>query len=317
MRVAILGASGFVGKNLMLNLPDEWETYAFFNSSSNFPIWAEKNEIKSGVTFIQQDLSQSFEYPYPEKIPKKFDLCVSLIGNTQKLEESLLPEKNFYCDPLALSGFLKRFSVDKFIYFSSGAVYEGHYGIVSAQDTKDLHPFSAYAVTKRTSEMLLDYFVKIGAIREYLNVRFFGAYGPHQRDEKITTKLINTFFIENSRKIKLYGNGRNLIDMMYVQDTIDWILFASRQKLDNKTIDFGMVAPITIKELVVRVANICGAADPIIEFDAKTAPKEDYHFSLGDSWLHPKIPFEYEFKVELEKGIGMLKDWLVTRGEKT
>ena len=315
MKVAILGSSGFLGKNLMLNLQKGWETFAFFNTFTEFPKWAEKHGIPGGTVFVRQDLSRKFDYPYPNSIPKHFDLVISLIGDTRKLDKKHLPMQNFNSDPLALTGFFRRFTCDKFLYFSSGCVYEGHSGIISAYDTKDLKPFTAYAIAKRTSEMLLDYFVKDGCIKRYLNVRFFGAYGPHQRNEKITTKLIKTFFIDKKNEITLYGSGENLIDAMYVQDAIDWILLAVNQKFENETIDFGRASPITIKELALRTAAVCGVANPIIKWDAETASKEDYYFRLGDHWFRPETPFGYEFKFPLEHGIRRLKTWLIKNGE--
>lgn len=311
MKVAILGSSGFIGKNLMLNLQKDWETFAFFNTYTDFPKWAEEHKIQENTVFVQQDLSKEFNYPYPESLPKHFDLVISLIGDTRKLDRKLLPMQNFNSDPIALINFFKRFTCDILLYFSSGAIYEGHSGIVCCQKTKDLNPFSAYAIAKKTSEFLLNYFIRDGNVKNYLNVRFFGAYGQHQRNEKITTKLIKTFCVDKINKVSLFGTGNNLIDMMHVQDTIDWILLASKQKFKNQTVDFGVALPITIKELVMRVADICDIADPIIEFDATNAPKEDYYFRLGDEWFHPRIPFGYEFKIDYEKGLMLLKDWLI------
>jgi len=312
MRVAILGASGFIGKNLMLNLQKNWETFAFFNTFTDFPKWAEERSVSENTVFVQQDLSKEFKYPYPDSIPKHFDLVVSLIGDTRKIDKKDLPMRNFNSDPLALVGFFKRFTCDKLLYFSSGAVYEGHSGIVSAQKTRDLHPFSAYAIAKRTSELLLDYFVRDGSVKQYLNVRFFGAHGQYQRNEKITTKLIRAFFIDKQNKIDLFGTGENLIDFMHVQDAVDWILFAIKQKFNNETVDFGTASPITIKELVLRTATVCGVADPVIKFDSKNIPKEDYYFRLGDKWFRPETPFGYEFKINLEQGVLLTKDWLVS-----
>jgi nucleoside-diphosphate-sugar epimerase len=313
MRVAILGASGFIGRNLMLSLPNDWQVTAFFNTAVDFPKWAEINHIKEDTIFIQQDLSKEFILPYPDTVSKYFDLVISLIGDTRKLSKDELPMSNFYSDPVALIQFFKRFTCDKFLYFSSGCVYEGHSGLVAADTTKNIHPFTPYAIAKRTSEMLLNYWLKDKFLKRYLNVRFFGAYGPYQRDNKITSKLIRTFCIENKKHIELTGTGNNLIDAMYVQDAIDWILLAVKQKFENATIDFGVAHPITIKELVLRTAVVCGIDHSIIDWDVTNVPKEDYYFGLGNEHFTVTPPFNYKFKYQLENGIALTRDWLLRK----
>jgi nucleoside-diphosphate-sugar epimerase len=308
MRVAILGSSGFIGRNLLLSLDKDWETYAFFNTSTDFVDWVSNNKIKIGTTFIQQDLA---DYQYIKNtLPEHFDLVISLIGDTRKLDKSMLPLHNLRSDPIALSGFFKYHTCDKLLYFSSGCIFEGNRGIVSTHKTKDINPFTPYAIAKRTSEMLLDYFSRENRIKEYLSVRFFGAYGPYQRVDKISTKLIKNFYFDKKDSMTLVGNGRNLIDAMYVSDCIDWIHLAVQQNLNNKTVDFGYAQPITISTLAHTVAKICGVDNPRFIWDTSNMPKENYFFRISDTWFHPEVQFKYQFKVDLNEGIKRLQQFL-------
>lgn len=306
--VAILGASGFIGHNLMLNLPESWETFAFYNTAVDFPEWAQEHKVKNGTTFIKQNLS-SYEI-VSEVVPEHFDIVISLIGDTRKLRKELLPLHNLKSDPLALIGFFKHHTCDKFLYFSSGCTYEGNVGLVNAIDTTNISPFTPYAIAKRASELFLEYFRRDGKIKQYLNVRFFGAYGPYQRADKISTKLIKNFYFDKKNEVTLFGDGSNLIDAMHVDDTIDWIKEALQHDFKNQTIDFGYAKPITIKELTCTIAKICGVDSPKITWDTKNAPKENYFFRLADTWFHPEIPYEYKFKVDLVEGIKQMIQWL-------
>jgi len=310
MRVAILGASGFVGRNLMLNLNKNWEVFAFYNTAKDFPEWFKTHKINTCTILVQQDLATYTCSENLNLVPKHFDLVISLIGDTRKLDSTLLPLQNFKSDPLALIGFFKYHTCSKLIHFSSGCIYEGNAGIVSAANTINIHPFTPYAIAKRTSELLLEYFRLNGEVEEYLNVRFFGAYGPYQRADKISTKLIKNFYFDKKQTITLIGNGQNLIDAMYVQDTIDWILMVSNHEFKNQTVDFGYCNPITIETLVQFVAEICGIENLDITWDIENAPKENYFFRLADTWFRPEIPYKYEFKVNLDTGIKLLQQHL-------
>ncbi len=307
LKVAILGASGFTGRNLLLSLPKEWQVFAFFNTDKTFLDWIIKNNIK--VTPIKVNLSSNFII-IGSDIPKHFDLVISLVGNTQRVAIEQQPLYDFNADTFALSNFFSNFSCDKCMYFSSGAVYENHTGIVSSDKTKDLKPSMSYPIAKLTSEYIISHFYWRNKINQYMIVRFFGAYGPYQKNNKITISTIKKLFIDKDKELNLTGNGKNLYDAMYVQDTVDWILFAAQKKFENQTIDFGLAKPITIKQLVKSIAKICNREDVPIIFDG-LKPKEDYYFRLGDESFTVVPPFKYKFKVNLDKGLLLTKDWVM------
>ena len=61
------------------------------------------------------------------------------------------------------------------------------------------------------------------SIDSYLNVRFFGAYGPYEPSRKITTKWMRAV-MNGHREFTIRGNGENLIDFMHVDDAVDGFL---------------------------------------------------------------------------------------------
>lgn len=311
LKVAILGASGFTGRNLLLNLPKEWQVYAFFNTDVTFQDWVIKENIN--VIPIKVNLSSNFII-LGKDIPNHFDLVISLIGNTQRVEIERQPLYDFNADTFALSGFFNNFSCDKCIYFSSGAVYENHIGIVSVDKTKGLKPSMSYPIAKLTSEYIISHFHWRKKINQYIIVRFFGAYGPYQKNNKITIDLIKKLFIDKDKELYLTGDGNNLYDAMYVQDAIDWVLFAVQKKFENQIVDFGLAKPITIKQLVVAIVKACGREDVKINFD-RLKPKEDYYFRLGDKNFTVLPPFGYKFKINLEKGLVLTRNWVIKNEE--
>jgi len=307
MKVAILGASGFTGRNLLLNLPKDWQIYAFFNTDKTFQDWVIKKNIK--VIPIKVNLSDTFII-LGKDIPNHFDLVISLIGNTQRVAIEEQPLYDFNADTFAISNFFSNFTCDKCIYFSSGAVYENHVGLVSVDKTKGLKPTMSYPIAKLTSEYIISHFHWRNRINQYLIVRFFGAYGPYQKNNKIVLSTIKKLFIDKEKELNFTGTGKNLFDAMYVQDAIDWILLAVQKEFKNQTIDFGLAKPITIKQLIKSIAKACDRKDVVINFDG-LPPKEDYYFRLGDENFTVLPPFGYKFKVSLEKGLVLTRDWIL------
>ena len=122
------------------------------------------------------------------------------------------------------------------IFFSSGAVYDGLTGLVSPESK--LNPKLPYAISKLASEQYIQFFAKKGQIENYIILRFFGAFGPYEPERKIYTKLVRAFALEGKDEFVVRGDGKNLIDAMYVDDTIDGILKVMASSEKNKIVDF-------------------------------------------------------------------------------
>lgn len=314
INVAILGASGFVGKNLMLKLPSDWNTYAFYNTSKDFVDFIKKNNIKA--TLIKKDLSSDFKIS--NRYPHHFDLVISLLGNTSHIAEELQPEYDLNSDPLAITNFFKKFSCKKLIYFSSTAIYDNHYHLVSAQKTTDIMPSNSYTIAKLMSERLVHYFQKKKVIDEFLIVRLSGAYGPYQRPNRLISRLINTFHFKKGNYIKLKGTGKNWTDAMYVKDTVNFILLAVEQKLKNEIVDFCSPCFIPLDEMVDNVVNVVKSFDsdlkPTVAWD-NIKLQENYPFYLSSKAYGILPPFNYKFRWNWDTGLANFRSWLASHPE--
>ena len=306
INVAILGASGFVGKNLMLRLSSNWNTYAFYNTSKDFTDFVKKNNIKA--TLIKKDLSSDFKIS--NRYPHNFDLVISLLGNTRHISKELQPHYDLNADGLAIAGFFKKFTCDKMIYFSSTGVYENHVGLVSCNAT-NIIPTSSYGITKYLSERLINYYKKEGKIKEYLIIRLSGAYGPYQRPNRLINRLIKRFYFEKGRHIFLIGNGQGTTDLcFYVQDVIDFIFLAKKQNFQNETIDFCTGVYMPLNQLINLVIKNITNIEPIINWNNNITANEHYYFKLNN-----EKPFNFEMKTDFQNGITKLCNWFRENSE--
>src|SRR4029077_4026228 len=91
----------------------------------------------------------------------------------------------------------------------------------------------------------------------FINVRFFGAYGPYEPPRKITTRWLRAL-AAGQREFTLRGNGENLIDFMYVDDAVDGMLTLVLAKGTSATVDFASGAPVTVNAVVQAMARALG-----------------------------------------------------------
>ena len=184
------------------------------------------------------------------------------------------------------------------VYLSSGAVYDGLGGIVTP--ASPVGPRLPYAISKLASERYVEsYAASRGAPASFLNVRFFGAYGPYEPLRKITTRFL-TALKDGDRRFTLRGDGRNLIDFMFVDDAVDGLLRLLTAPRDMRaTLDFASGRPMAIGDVVQAMKEAAGS-DITIACDGATA--EYIEFRSGDRTMAdrfgfvPSIPFEEGFR---------------------
>ena len=93
-----------------------------------------------------------------------------------------------------------------------------------------------------------------GTVDSYVNVRFFGAYGPYEAARKITTRWLQGM-AAGQREFVVRGDGKNLIDFMYVDDAVDGFLALVKAGGEKRTVDFASGSPISVNDVVQAMAG--------------------------------------------------------------
>jgi UDP-glucose 4-epimerase len=308
LRTIVTGASGFIGKNFLLHAPDDFQIVALYNKDVNFPKFLKDNGLEQ-VIAVKCDLTNPDEVKrVSEEVGRSFDTCLYLAGNSdpsKSVEDPIYDLKN---NVLALLNFLNNFNITKFIYFSSGAVYDGHKGLVNP--SVKLSPTLPYAITKLSSENYIKFFhKKMKNIESYLILRFFGAYGPYEPERKIFTKLVKKFLFERENKFVVRGDGNNYIDAMFVKDAVEGILKMMESDAKDLTIDFCSGRPLRINSLVKKVARIFGIENLEIVHEGET---KEYNLFYASPKAQERI-FGIKVKTSLEDGLRELANHLRSR----
>lgn len=301
MRLLLTGASGFIGRNLLLRLPREWEIVATYNKSVDFTRFLSENVLEN-VQAIKVDLTEAIETK--KKLRLKLDCTIHLAANTDTSFSAMNPEKDLQLNIVTLLNTIKTVKTEDLIFMSSGAVYDGNEGLVSPAHR--LKPSFPYAISKLACEHYVSFLKKSEVINNYVVLRFFGAYGPHEPPRKIFTKLAKTFYFEKSEEFVIVGDGNNFIDAMYVRDAVDGILSVVRSDVRDVTVDFASGNPMTINELVTRVAEIFGEKDVKLRHEGSPQEYNTFYASNKDM----ETIYGFKPSTSLKVGIWRLARWL-------
>lgn len=302
MNILVVGASGFIGRNLLLNIPKEWNVFGTYNTSTTFEQFLEENNL-SNVTPRKCDLTNIDETRTAIASLEDFDICVYLAANTNVRAMVEKPIIDVETNITTLLNFLQCFKGEKLIYFSSGAVYMGLSGEVSP--SMMINPTIPYSISKYTCEQYIQFYQKSKkTFRDYVILRFFGAYGPYEPDRKISSKLIETIS-DKKREFTLFGDGRNYIDFMYIDDAIEGLKAVINSDKTNLTVDFSSGNPLTINELVKRVVAIFGGD---INIKHEGVSPEYITFYASPSMMHQL--FGFKPMISLEDGFKKFGKWM-------
>ncbi len=304
MKILIVGASGFLGINLILSAPRNWEIIGTYNHQNRLEKIVKQRKLKN-IRLIKCDLTDEKQVKIlAKKIGGQPINVLYLAGNTDPQLSYREPKCDLEQNTLGILNFLTNIKVNKMIYFSSGAVYSGLRGKVNPNSK--LNPILPYAISKYASEQYVKYFQSIKKINNYIIVRFFGAYGPYEPERKIYTKLIKAFYLNKQNTYEVYGDGTNIIDAMYVEQAINAIFKLIQSNKGNTTIDLCNGHPITINELVKLAAELFGIKNLVINHVGKSA--EPIQFRASQAIARKK--FNLKIKENLKQSLLKFAEYL-------
>lgn len=303
MKIVVPGASGFFGRNLLLQAPGDWDILAVYNRQVDFPEFVERRGLKN-VTPLKLDLTDADATERSLDQLGPFDAAVFLAANGNPTLSLADPAGDLKSTVLTFLNFIQACQPRRLVYLSSGAVYDGLKGEVSPDSS--INPALPYAISHLACEQYLKAFAGRGQPAEYVILRFFGAFGPYEPSRKIYTRLVNAFYFNKSADFTIRGDGQNLIDAMFVDDAVRGILKVLVSDVKNETVDFLSGQPMTIEELVNEAARVFGRTT--VSISRQGATVEPIAFRASPSGMADL--FDWRPKVNLEEGLKRLAAFL-------
>jgi nucleoside-diphosphate-sugar epimerase len=295
MRILLTGASGFIGKNFLELAPKDIEIIGIYNSSKEIEDFVKEKELKN-VELHKCDLTEEEETKKLfEKIGNSFDHCLFLAGNVNVPLSKSNPSKDLDITVGSLINVLQSCKIKRFVYLSTTGIYDGNKGEVDVNSK--LNPAVPYCISKLMAEQYVKYFSSIGQINEYIILRFGGAYGKYS-EKKFMTKLVDDIYVQNKETIEIYGNGTNIINVMYVKDAVKALLTCLNSEKSNLICNLGQ-DNMTITKIMQSVAKIFNK-DVKIKYIPKVKEQKYINFSVKVDF---NDIFDFSPEYSFEQGI--------------
>ena len=240
MKIAITGASGFIGGNLkdflcsknynlkVLGRAGEFDEYLDLRKKNTI----KKINLKNVDIFIHCASLSVNEFFRKKKVNKK-NILNNIYYELNSLHEILKK--------------CKKYNIKRFIFLSSAFVYGKNKFNNPFKTGQVIHPTDLYGSTKYAMEILGKKIFK-----NFISLRLFGVYGPNGIKDGVIPNVIK------NKKI-LLGDCLQVVDMIYYKDLnflIEKIINSS--KICRGAFNVGSGKPTILKNVVKKIIKIKG-----------------------------------------------------------
>ena len=257
--VLITGGLGFIGSNLAHQLID---------LGANITIIDNLNPLYGGNLFNVEDVKEKLNVVVDDirnteaitPLIEKADLIFHLAAQVSYIDSLNIPFEDLDLNARATLNILetcRKFNLSAKIIFSSSRMVYGKVETSLVTEQCETNPLSLYGIHKLTSEKyLLMYYKDFGIPSTIL--RLTNPYGPRQQIKHSKYSLIGWFIRQamENKTIKIYGEGQQLRDYIYVDDIVDaMILSAMSSKSAGEVINIGSGKSTKFRDMVQSIIN--------------------------------------------------------------
>ena len=306
-QVVVTGAAGFIGRWVVKELLSRgYEVVGIDNLS---------NGSKRNIADLQED--SSFEFvkgdvrnraDLDEVLAENTTACIHLAAEIDVQESLDNPQSHFKTNVIGAQNVLESCLATETRLGLVGTcmVYDMVDSEEGIDESHPVKPASPYAGTKLAAEEIAESYYQ-GYDMPVTILRPFNTYGPFQKTG-MAGGVVSIFASRDleGEPLKIFGDGTQTRDLVYVTDTARFIVDATfSDEAIGEVINAGTGSDISINDLAELIAS--DGTD--IEHVKHHHPQSEVQKLLGDYEKANEL-LGWEPEVSLEEGVERLREWL-------
>lgn len=280
--ILITGGLGFIGSNIAIKLCDLGANITIVDSligdygGNLFNIEPIKDKVKLNIADVRDE--SSIDY-----LVKNMHFIFNLAGQVSHLDSMKNPyvdlEINCRSQLSILEACRKNNKDVKIIYAGTRQQY-GKPDYLPVDEKHLVHPIDVNGINKMAGEWYHILYSNIYGIKA-VSLRLTNTYGPRQLLKHNRQGFFGWFVrkIIEDEEIKIFGDGKQLRDLNYVDDVVDAFLIAGANKNSfGNFYNTGSGTPVSLIDLVEKMIKVNGGGSyKIVPF-----PEERKKIDIGD-----------------------------------
>ena len=308
MNILVTGGAGFIGRWTVKKLLEDGHRVWILDDLSNGTLdnirEFEDHEFLMG--FVHGDIKDN--NILESLFENTFDICYHLAASINVQDSIDNPAATFENDVTGTFNILEqcRKHGTKLVFMSTCMVYDRAENKKGIDELHPVKPASPYAGSKIAGENLVlsywyAYKLPVAVIRP------FNTYGPFQKSNGEGGVI--SIFINNSiegRTLKIYGDGNQTRDFLYVEDCADFIVQAGySHKADGQIINAGTGEDISINDLARLIAGNKSAIEHVTHIHLQSEIEK----LLCNSNKAYRL-LSWKPKININEGVEKTKEWI-------
>tara|TARA_B100000945_G_C20412058_1_gene613109 strand:- start:1455 stop:2402 length:948 start_codon:yes stop_codon:yes gene_type:complete len=306
IKILVLGASGFIGKNIALNLS---KNKKFSVTGTYF-----KNKVSiKNVKIIKTNLTIKKDV---DKVIKGNDIVIQAAATTSGAKDIIQKPYIHVNDNAIINSMVTRscydYQIKHVVFFSCSIMYNPYSKKLQKEkevDTKKIYDgYFGAAHMKIFVENMCNFYSNLGR-NKYTIIRHSNVYGPHDKfsleKSHVLAGTINKVFA-SKKEVTIWGDGKEKRDLIYISDLVDFVNIAiKKQKKKFGLYNVGSEKLISINDLTDKIIKISNKNIKKINDLSKKNLKTFICLDCSKA----KKEFGWKAKIELDIGIKKTIKW--------
>lgn len=310
-KILITGITGFIGSNLAHSFSNKnWDIYGTYRKEKRLH---RLKGIINKINLIKDD-SGTFKTLLEAISSENFDIIIHLAAQTShtfSLNNPIVDLETNLLSTIKILEIIKKQNKPPYLILASSKGVTGKAKILPVNEKSPNNPEDPYSIHK----LALENYGRVYAQKYGLNIcvfRLTNVYGPRQQIISPQKGFINFFIGQGiqGKKLKIFGDGKQIRDISYVDDVINAIVFASEQKPDGYNLFYlGTNNSVSIRDIATEISSLTGTSTEFVPYPAEFKSIEVGNFLVDYSKAHKILGWkpETEWKNGLKQTVEFYK----------
>jgi UDP-glucose 4-epimerase len=263
----VTGGAGFIGSTLVDRLLGEGHTVVALDNFSRGSRDNLAGAVDRGCQVVEGDLTVlDLDAVVSQTNPEVIFHLAAQIDVRASVDDPVSDAQVNVLGTVRLAEAARKAAVRKIVFTSSGGSIYGSPDELPVAETAPIAPMSPYAAAKVSGEVYLNMYRSLYGL-DCTHIAPANVYGPRQ-DPHGEAGVVAIFArnLLSGRATKLFGDGGNTRDYVYVDDVVQAFVLAAGQLGGGQRFNVGTGTATSDRSLHTLVADAAGAPDnPIFE----------------------------------------------------